>query len=157
MRMRVWTITVGLMVNYKNIPKNSSVLSRLKPHAPHLISLLSLCTISPLSMRVCVCFNFEDNDTKRQARLWNQVSQRELENLWNQVEKERKKKKSREWESWRNNEKGRLWNQVECKGKKEIMESYGYTCVVDKMQEKKKRKKKETNGWKKGKELEITI
>ena len=26
--------------------------------------------------------------------------------------------------------------------KKEKMESYGYTCVVDKMQEKKKRKKK---------------
>ena len=47
-------------------------------------------------MRVCVCLNFEDNDTKRQARLWNQVSQRELENLWNQVEKERKKKKRAE-------------------------------------------------------------
>ena len=31
-----------------------------------------------------------------------------------------------------------------------------YTCVVDKMQEKKE-KKKETYGWKKGKELEITI
>ena len=46
-------------------------------------------------MCVCVCLNFEDNDTKRQARLWNQVSQRELENLWNQVEKERKKKKKR--------------------------------------------------------------
>ena len=38
-------------------------------------------------MRVCMCLNFEDKDTKRQARLWNQVSQRELENLWNQVEK----------------------------------------------------------------------
>ena len=45
-------------------------------------------------MCVCVCLNFEDNDTKRQARLWNQVSQRELENLWNQVEKERKKKRA---------------------------------------------------------------
>ena len=44
-------------------------------------------------MRVCVCLNFEDNDTKRQARLWNQVSQRELENLWNQIEKEKEKKK----------------------------------------------------------------
>ena len=31
--------------------------------------------------------------------------------------------------------------------KKERMESYGYTCVVDKMQEKKKRKmEKETYG-----------
>ena len=74
--------------------------------------------------------------------------------------RKKKKKKSREWESWRNKEKGRLWNQVECKGKKEMMESYGYTCVVDKMQEKKKEKKKkkrEMYGWKKGKELEITI
>ena len=44
-------------------------------------------------MRVYVCLNFEDNDTKRQARLWNQVSQRELENIWNQVEKEKEKKK----------------------------------------------------------------
>ena len=51
--------------------------------------------ISPLSMRVCVCLNFEDNDTKRQARLLNQVSQRELENLWNQVGKEKKKKSRR--------------------------------------------------------------
>ena len=47
-------------------------------------------------MCVCVCLNFEDNDTKRQARLWNQVSQRELENLWNQVEKEKEKKKKKE-------------------------------------------------------------
>ena len=30
---------------------------------------------------------------KRQARLWNQILQRELENLWNQVGKEKKKKK----------------------------------------------------------------
>ena len=27
------------------------------------------------------------------------------------------------------------------------MESYGYTCVVDKMQEKKKKKKKKGNIW----------
>ena len=33
------------------------------------------------------------------------------------------------------------------------MESYGYKCVVDKMQEKKEKKKEEeTYGWKKGKE-----
>ena len=51
-------------------------------------------TISPLSMRVCVCLNFEDNDTKRQARLWNQVSQRELENLWNQVEEKKKREEN---------------------------------------------------------------
>ena len=61
--------------------------------------------ISPLSMRVCVCLNFEDNDTKRQARLWNQVEKekekkkergkkmRELESFWNQMEVKKKKKK----------------------------------------------------------------
>ena len=48
-----------------------------------------------LSLHACLCV-FEDNDTKRQARLWNQVSQRELENLWNQVEKEKKERESRE-------------------------------------------------------------
>ena len=79
--------------------------------------------ISPLSMRVCVCLNFEDNDTKRQARLWNQVSQRELENLWNQVEKEkRKRKKKREREE---NERAR-----------ELLESSG-------SKEKKRRRKNE--------------
>ena len=52
-------------------------------------------------MRVCVCLNFEDNDTKRQARLWNQVSQRELENLWNQVGKNYKKNKKEKRESRR--------------------------------------------------------
>ena len=35
---------------------------------------------------------------------------------------------------------------MECKGKKEMMESYGYTCVVDKMQEKKKRKERNEKG-----------
>ena len=46
------------------------------------------------SLHACLCV-FEDNDTKRQARLWNQVSQRELENLWNQVEKEKEKKEKK--------------------------------------------------------------
>ena len=41
---------------------------------------------------------------------------------------------------------------MECKGKKEIMESYGYTCVVDKIQEKKKRKRKRMEG-KKGQRI----
>ena len=37
---------------------------------------------------------------------------------------------------------------MECKGKKEMMESYGYTCVMDKMQEKKRKKEKEKgNVW----------
>ena len=99
-------------------------------------------------MRVCVCLNFEDNDTKRQARLWNQVSQRELENLWNQVEK---KKKMRESKSF--------WNQVEVKKKKseELLESSKEkekgedvlmvsVCGGQNAREKKKEKKKETYG-----------
>ena len=65
-------------------------------------------------MRVCVCLNFEDNDTKRQTRLWNQVSQRELENLWNQVEKEKEKEKKREREE--NEKAGEL---LESSGSKE--------------------------------------
>ena len=48
-----------------------------------------------LSLDACLCV-FEDNDTKRQARLWNQVSQRELEKLWNQLEKEKEKERERE-------------------------------------------------------------
>ena len=71
-------------------------------------------TISPLSMLVCVCLNFEDMTPKRQARLWNQVSQRELENIWNQVEKEKKKKKEREREE--NERAGKL---LESNGSKE--------------------------------------
>ena len=76
-------------------------------------------TISPLSMRVCVCLYFEDNDTKRQARLWNQVSQRELENLWNQVEKEkRKRKREREREREENERAGELLESSGSKGEK---------------------------------------
>ena len=43
-------------------------------------------------MCVCVCLNFEDNDTKKASKIMWDVSQRELENLWNQVEKEKKKR-----------------------------------------------------------------
>ena len=104
-------------------------------------------TISPLSMRVCVCLNFEDNDAKRQTRLWNQVSQRELENLWNQVKKKKREreKKMREPESF--------WNQVEVKKKKvrELLESSGnkekgedvlmlYVCGGQNAREKRKEK-----------------
>ena len=81
-------------------------------------------------MCVCVCLNFEDNDTKRQARLWNQVSQRELEKLWNQLEKEKEKEREREeneragelLESGGSKEKKKrvrsFWNQVEVEKKK---------------------------------------
>ena len=57
--------------------------------------------------------------------------------------KEKKKKKraenERAGEIRRKEGSGIKWNVKE---KKEMMESYEYTCVVDKMQEKKKRKRK---------------
>ena len=49
---------------------------------------------------------------KRQARLWNQVSQRELENLWNRVGKEKKKKREE------NERAGELLESSGSKGKK---------------------------------------
>ena len=118
-------------------------------------------TISPLSMRVCVCLNFEDNDTKRQARLWNQVSQRELENLWNQVEKEKERERERQREREKKmRELESFWNQVEIKKKKkkksqELLESSGskekekgedvlivYVCGGQNAREKEKKRKK---------------
>ena len=69
-------------------------------------------------MCVYVCLNFEDNDTKRQARLWNQVSQRELENLWNQVEKKKKKEKKEKKERERD-ENERAGKLLESSGSKE--------------------------------------
>ena len=109
---------------------------------------------------------------KRQARLWNQVSQRELENLWNQVGKEKKKKNKRE----ENERVGELLESSGSKGKKEeermreLLESgseekeKGEDVPMDNgirvwwtKCKRKKEKKKETYGRKKGKELEITI
>ena len=99
---------------------------------------------------------------KRQARLWNQVSRRELENLWNQVGKAKRGKKK-----WREeNERAReLLESSGSKGKKEkermrkllesgskekekgedVLMENGIRCVVDKMREKKKRKKEKGN------------
>ena len=73
--------------------------------------------------------------------MWD-ASQRELENLWNQVEKD-KKKKSRKWESWRKKERGRFWNQVESKGKKKGEDGilWVYVCGVQNARAKKKEKK----------------
>ena len=107
---------------------------------------------------------------KRQARLWNQVSQRELENLWNQVGKEKKNKKEE------NERAGELMESSGSKGKKEeermreLLESgsdekeKGEDVLMDNgirvwwtKCKRKKEKKKETYGRKKGKELEITI
>ena len=57
---------------------------------------------------------------KRQARLWNQVSQRELENLWNRVGKERKKKRKRKREE--NERAGELLESSGSKGEKKMRE-----------------------------------
>ena len=95
-------------------------------------------------MCVYVCLNFEDNDTKRQARLWNQVSQRELENLWNQVEKKKKKKKKeRERERDENERAGEL---LESSGSKEKEKGEDvlivYVCGGQNAREKKNEKMK---------------
>ena len=55
------------------------------------------------------------------------------------------KKKKVEKEGWRKKERGRFW-KVESRGKKREIGIYGYTCVVEKNQEKKERKKKR-NVW----------
>ena len=64
-------------------------------------------TISPLSMRVCVCLNFENNDTKKASKIMeSSITERAREFM----ESSRKKKRKREPESF--------WNQVEVKEKK---------------------------------------
>ena len=76
--------------------------------------------------------------------MWD-VSQRELENLWNQVEKRKKKRVENERAGERKSEEAsRISGSKEKKWRG--CTNDGYMCVVDKMQEKKK---KETYGWKK--------
>ena len=70
-------------------------------------------TISPLSMRVyvCVCLNFEDNDTKKASKIMeSSITERAREFMESSRKKKRKKKRKREPESF--------WNQVEVKEKK---------------------------------------
>ena len=64
---------------------------------------------------------------KRQARLWNQVSQRELENLWNQVKKKKKEPES-------------FWNKVEVNKKEEENERARELLETSGSKGKKKRK-----------------
>ena len=93
-----------------------------------------------LSLHACLCV-FEDNDTKRQARLCETYHKESQRMLWNQVEKE---KKSRKRESQRKKERGRFWNQMESTGKKgEDGDIWVYMCGGQKTREKKK---KETYG-----------
>ena len=68
-------------------------------------------TISPLSMRVCVCLNFENNDTKKASKIMeSSITERAREFMESSRKKKRKKKRKREPESF--------WNQVEVKEKK---------------------------------------
>ena len=102
-------------------------------------------TISPLSMHVCVCLNFENNDTKKASKIMeSSITERAREFM----ESSRKKKKEREKKM---REPESFWNQVEVKEKKKKKE-WGSFWKVE-----VKKKKKETYGWKKDKELEITI
>ena len=69
--------------------------------------------ISPLSMRVCACLNFEDNDTKKASKIMeSSITERAREFM----ESSRKKKKKREKKM---REPESFWNQVEVKEKKE--------------------------------------
>ena len=79
--------------------------------------------------------------------MWD-VSKRELENLWNQVEKGKKKvENERAREKKREESSGIKW-KVKTK-KKERMESYGYVCGGQNAREKIWG---EMYGWKKRKE-----
>ena len=50
-------------------------------------------TISPLFMRICVCLNFEDNDTKKASKIMESSCKREKK-------KKKREKKMREPESF---------------------------------------------------------
>ena len=75
-------------------------------------------TISPLSTRVCVCLNFEDNDTKKASKIMeSSITERAREFM---KSSRRKKKKKREREK---NERAReLLESSGSKGKKKKKE-----------------------------------
>ena len=81
--------------------------------------------------------------------MWD-VSQRELENLWNQVEKRKKKRVENVRAGERKSEEASRISGSKEK-KRRGCTNDGYMCVVDKMQEKKKKKKKRIDK-RKGKE-----
>ena len=73
--------------------------------------------ISPFSMRVCVCLNFEDNYTKKASKIMeSSITERAREFMESsrkrkrKIKKKKREKKMRELESF--------WNQVEVKEKK---------------------------------------
>ena len=122
-------------------------------------------TISPLSMRVCVCLNFEDNYTKKASKIMeSSITERAREFMESSRKRKRKRKKKREKKM---RELESFWNQVEVKEKeeeermRELLESEskekekGEDVLMDNgirvwwtkcKRRKKKKKKKETYG-----------
>ena len=69
-------------------------------------------------MRVCVCLNFEDNDTKKASKIMeSSIIERAREFM--ESSRKRKKKKKREMKM---REPESFWNQVEVKEKKKKKE-----------------------------------
>ena len=72
--------------------------------------------ISPLSMRVCACLNFEDNDTKKASKIMESSIIERAREFMESSRKRKKKKKEREREE--NERAGELLESSGSKGKK---------------------------------------
>ena len=68
-------------------------------------------------MRVCVCLNFEGNDTKKASKIMESSITERAREFMESSRKRKKKKKMREPESF--------WNQVEVKEKKKNEGAFG--------------------------------
>ena len=66
-------------------------------------------------MRVCVCLNFEDNDTKKASKIMESSITERAREFMESSRKRQKKKKNREKKM---REPESFWNQVEVKGEK---------------------------------------
>ena len=55
-------------------------------------------TISPFSMRVCVCLNFEDNDTKKASKIMESSITERVREFMESSRKRKKKKEKKERE-----------------------------------------------------------
>ena len=76
-------------------------------------------TISPLSMLVYVCLNFEDNDTKKASKIMESSITERVREFMESSRKRKKKKKTR---NKKMREPENFWNQVEVKEKKKKKE-----------------------------------
>ena len=66
-------------------------------------------------MRVCVCLNFEGNDTKKASKI---MESSIIERAREFMESSRKRKKKKKKKGKKMREPESFWNQVEVKGKK---------------------------------------